>query len=99
MDKYNKPRSVTPADILIAATVAAENALPKHNRALIDKHDAEYAIWRGRGFPLPAHEELLRAIERIAEDPLATIAFDLRRKANRQHQAQGPNYETPEQAS
>lgn len=68
--------------IYVAAWVAAEKALPVESLKLIEAHDALHGEWRKAGWPSPVPEELLAAARAVKADPLASIAFDLREKAN-----------------
>jgi hypothetical protein len=74
--------SVKRSDIFLAAWIAAEKALPESSLRLIKEYDALHAEHRKAGWPSPVPASLLEASKRIDGDPLASIAFDLRRKTN-----------------
>lgn len=73
---------ITPSRIYLAAWIAAENALPPASRKLIDDYDEIHRAWGKAGWPKQMPPELATASKAIEEDPMASIAFDLRRKTN-----------------
>lgn len=81
-----KPGSLHPvvrrSRIYLAAWMAAEKALPPESLRLIEEHDALHAAYRKAGWPSPTPQPLRDAAKQIEADPLASIAFDLRRKCN-----------------
>lgn len=74
--------AVKRSSIYLAAWIAAEKALPKESLRLIEAYDALHAEHRKAGWPTPVPESLLAASKKIDADPLASIAFELRRKCN-----------------
>ncbi len=68
--------------VYLAAWMAAEKALPKESLRLIEAHDELHRQWHDAGWINPIPPELLAASKAIEADPLASIAFDLRRKTN-----------------
>lgn len=73
-----------PSDILFAATIAAEKALPPESLKLITDHDEMQRAWmKSDAYPKSIPAELIAAGNAIDADPLAHIAMELRRQGNR----------------
>jgi hypothetical protein len=75
---------VKPSQIWLAAWMAAEQQLPPASKQLIEAHDALHAGWREAGWPSPVPEDLNIATKAIEDDPLASIAFEFRRRCNQE---------------
>ena len=73
---------MNPSAIHLAAQIAAENALPPEARRLIEHYDALHREWKRAGWLDPVPEALDAAASAVMADPLASIAFELRRRAN-----------------
>jgi hypothetical protein len=72
----------TPSQIYLAAWIAAEDALPPESLKLITDYNAQHAKWREAGWPTPIPEPVVTANKAVEADPLASIAFEMRRKCN-----------------
>jgi len=91
------------SEIFLAAWIAAEKALPPESLRLIQAHDALHAEYRnaaatGPELP-PVPESLIDARKRIEADPLASIAFDLRRTTNNEAHKEWPAENPPAEAA
>lgn len=82
MSSPAEKEEVKPSRVYLAAWMAAEKALPKTALELIERHDALYARWRTDGWKSPIPQELRDASAAVEKDPLASIAFSLRKKTN-----------------
>lgn len=76
-----RPKPVTRSRIYLEAWIAAEKALPEAARQLIEEHDRLYSAWRKAGWG-PVPPELTAASQAVEADPLASIAFEFRKRTN-----------------
>ena len=75
-------KEVLPSRIWLKAWIAAEEALPEASLKLIQHYDTLADAWRDAGWPSPVPPEIRAASKVIEADPLASIAFECRRRCN-----------------
>ena len=74
--------SVKVSDIYFAGAIAAERALPKDSKAIIERLDAIQTKWIKDGCLFPEPIELADARANLDADPLAHAAMEIRRLGN-----------------
>lgn len=72
------------SDLYLTAQLAVEGALPEESRERIEAHDRLHCEWRLAGWPSPVPAALTAAAAAVEADPLASVAFELRKNANRE---------------
>ena len=70
------------SDLYLTAQLAVERALPEESREWIEAHDRLHREWRLAGWPSPVPAALTAAAAAVEADPLASVALELRMKAN-----------------
>ena len=85
--------------VYLAAWMAAEKALPPESMRLIEDYDTMHVAHRKAGWPSPTPQPLLDAAKKIEADPLASIAFELRRKCNMESHEEWIRRESAERPS